>query len=120
MSNLGGYQVITTFCKKVGGPLAFVLVVAGSGYAILRSVEAGGKIVYKKIKDIKAKNSSEIKEFTVHTDGVDNQGLSFKTGDKIRVLEAVDDAILIEKVGDNNNPYFVSSDFLKTISDFSE
>ena len=28
------------------------------------------------------------------------------------------DAILIEKIGDNNNPYFVSAELLKNISDF--
>lgn len=51
MSNLGGYQLLTTAAKKVGGP---------------------GNLV-----------------------------------------------VLIEKMGDTNNPYFISGDFLKEISDYT-
>ena len=47
-----------------------------------------------------------------------NEGLEFKIGDQFRVLESDKDAILIEKIGDNNNPYFVSAELLKNISDF--
>ncbi|XCB29623.1 hypothetical protein RQN30_10620 [Arcanobacterium hippocoleae] len=94
--------------------------IAGGGYVILRAVEAGGKIIYKKVKKVRADNKAKIKGYTVVNDGTDEQGLVFKTGDKIRVLESADDAILIEKVGDKNNPYFVSVDFLKTIIAYGE
>ena len=120
MSNLGGYQLLTTFAKKVGGPGKLVLAIAGGGYVIFRAVEAGGKTIYKKVKKVKADNKAKIKEYIVLNDGTDEQGLKFKAGDKVRVLETADDAILIEKVGDKNNPYFVSIDFLKTITAYEE
>lgn len=37
-----------------------------------------------------------------------------------RILERDKDSVLIEKIGDNNNPYFVSADFLRTVSKFQE
>ena len=43
MGNLGWYQLITTWSKKVGGPKTLLLLIAAGGYAIVRSVEAGGK-----------------------------------------------------------------------------
>lgn len=69
-------------------------------------------------RTIKVANKAKIQEYTIQNDGTDSQGLTFKTGDKIRVLETADDAVLIEKVGDKNNPYFVSADFLKTITTY--
>ena len=56
--------------------------------------------------------------FTVTSDSVDNQGLKFCVGDRFVVLESDKDAILIEKIGDSHNPYFVSAEFLHSISDF--
>ena len=38
--------------------------------------------------------------------------------DKFRVLNRDMDSILIEKLGDDNNPYFVSAEFLKKVSEF--
>ena len=58
------------------------------------------------------------KLFIVTSDGVDEQGLKFCTGEKYRVLESDKDAVLIEKNGDSRNPYFVSAEFLHSISDF--
>ena len=52
-------------------------------------------------------------------DAEDEQGLRFSKGDKIRVLENDADSILIEKIGDRSNPYYVSRDFLKCMSDFN-
>lgn len=46
--------------------------------------------------------------------------LKLKLGDQITVLAADDDSILIEKNGDQNNPYFVSSEFLKECSDYKK
>lgn len=51
MGNLGWYQLITTWSKKVGGPKNLLLLVAAGGYTIVRSVEAGGKKVYRLVKD---------------------------------------------------------------------
>lgn len=119
MSNLGGYQTLTTIAKKFGGPGRFFLAVLCSGGVIFKITEMGGKKIYKMInKKIEDVNKKKMREYTVLKDGIDKQGLKFKIGDKIKVLESADDAILIEKIGDKNNPYFVSIDFLKKIIAF--
>ena len=54
----------------------------------------------------------------VHTEGKSNEGLLFSVDDTFKVLEIDGDAALIEKIGDENNPYFVSGCFLESISDY--
>lgn len=39
MSNLGLYQKITTYSKKVGRPINFLLLVAGGGYGVGKIIE---------------------------------------------------------------------------------
>lgn len=112
MSNLGSYQIMTTLAKKFGSPLILAGVTALGGYVVLRSVEA---IVTKGVKNIK---KSTIYEVT--SDGEDKNGFQLHTGDKYRVLESDGDAVLVEKIGDTNNPYFVSSDFLSSISNYPD
>lgn len=46
MSNLGGYQQLTTVAKRVGGPINLVVIVLVSGAVILK----GGEIALKKNK----------------------------------------------------------------------
>ena len=41
MSNLGLYQIMTKYAKKMGGPLQFLGAVAVGGYIVIRAVEAG-------------------------------------------------------------------------------
>lgn len=119
MSNLGLYQTMTTVAKKLGGPIGFVATTAIGGYIVIRTGEAGTKKIIKTVKKyIKDKKTENIGCIVVHTDGTSNEGLVFKNGDKYRVLERDKDAILIEKLGDDNNPYFVSADFLSSISEF--
>lgn len=122
MSNLGWYQKITTASKAVGGPKRlFGLVFAGGA-----SVGVGGTILtqktFKAIKNkINKKNTNHInngKIFRVITKGTDSNGLVLKFGDNYRILNHDGEAILIEKLGDDNNPYYVSADFLKEISEF--
>ena len=57
--------------------------------------------------------------YTVKQDGESNDGLIFKLGDSFRALESDADAILIELIGNENNPHFVSKDLMEQISDFS-
>lgn len=122
MSNLGGYQWLTTVAKKVGGPKNLVLVIAGAGAVIYKSGEIAVKQTVKTIKRIKNKEqlseTANTEIYTVTAEGVSNEGLEFKIGDQFRVLESDKDAVLIEKSGDNNNPYFVSAELLKNISDY--
>lgn len=121
MSNLGLYQEMTTYAKKVGGPLQFVGILVGSGAviggAIATSVNVISKKVKKHIEDKNKRLESEI-IYKVTCYGCSNEGLVFDVGDTFRVLESDGDAVLIEKIGNANNPYFVSKKFLNTISDY--
>ena len=123
MSNLGHYQVFTTGAKKVGGPLK-LLVIAGGVGALTIGVPLGGLVTKgcEKVGEFARKKRLE-KEvigtiYSAKIDGTDKQGLRFKKGDKFKVLSADGNAILIEKINDENNPYFVSADFLSSISNF--
>ncbi len=52
-------------------------------------------------------------------DGADSGAkLTLHSGDSFRVLECDGDAILIEVIGNPNNPYMVSGQFLATVSAF--
>ncbi len=122
MSNLGVYQWMTTASKKVGGPVNFLLLVASTGAATYKSCE----IVIKKCMDgIKQRKltkgsdfESEEKTYFVTTSAKTNEGLQFVAGDKFKALGSDGDSVLIEKIGDKNNPYFVSTDLLREISDY--
>ena len=123
MSNLGWYQLLTTAAKTVGGPKRLVgLLIAGGAVA-----GTGGTLLTQKVikKVSKKKNSKSIaflesgKAFTVSVACNDDSGLQFNVGDKYKILNRDADAILIEIIGNDNNPYFISGDFLRTISDFA-
>ncbi len=122
MSNLGAYQWLTTAAKKVGGPKIFVGIIAGTGAVAGVTIYKGGEIVVRKIK--KKTNKHELPEtsdtiiYSVTADGVSNEGLEFKIGDQFRVLEKDKDIILIEKIGDDNNPYYVLEELLKNVSNY--
>ncbi|MCD7834675.1 MAG: hypothetical protein LUH00_11925 [Lachnospiraceae bacterium] len=49
MSNLGGYQVITTVVKKVGGPAAAGAILA-AGHALTFAVGVAAKTVVDKVR----------------------------------------------------------------------
>lgn len=117
MSNLGLYQKITTYSKKVGGPINFLLLVASGGYGVGRIIEVGIKKTVKTIKN-HSKDKLSPKLYYVHSMGKSSEGLIFNVGDSYQVLERDKDAVLIKKIGDTNNPYFVSADLLYSISDF--
>ena len=117
MSNLGWYQWITTASKKVGGPLKFLSLIGGTCLAV---GGVAGSIVTNKYRDIKEKKELKtLGTFSVTKDAeIKKIKLTLKVGDKITILAADDDSILIAKNGDQNNPYFVSSEFLKGCSDY--
>lgn len=121
MNNLGWYQVITTWSKKVGGPLNLLGIVAGvgalGGVAGTKGIEA--LVASQKKKAIEKEKVAELsKTYTIIKDGVSNEGLQFHVGETFKVLERDRNAVLIEKLGDDNNPYFVASEFLNGISDY--
>ena len=128
MSNLGAYQWITSTSKKVGGPINLLLLTGATG-------AIAGTIVYKisefgvkkGIKALKAHQAphtwclmANTNIYSVTSAGTSDEGVEFSIGTKFKVLETDGDSVLIEKIGDGNNPYFVSKEFLHTISDFKE
>jgi len=122
MGNLGWYQLMTTVAKKVGGPKQLLALVAAGGYVIIRGAEAGGKKVIKLVKkDNKEKSTSKVlPAYKFIIDGKDDKGLIFSSGDVFYVAARHDDVILIEKEKDDNNPYFVSVDWLMKVSSFKD
>ena len=126
MSNLGGYQMLTTIAKKVGGPEKLVALIAGGGVVVGGIAVKCGEFAVKKGKQViakrkKIKSDSPIKFdviYTIKQNAESNEGLQFKVGDKFRVLECDEDTILIELLSNDNNPYFVSKKLLNEISDY--
>ena len=122
MSNLGAYQWITTTSKKVGGPVNLLLLTGMAGAAVYKFGEIAVVKCVRAVKEHKAKKITSGEERTLHhiiKPGISNEGLAFETGDQFQILETDVDAVLIEKIGDENNPYFVSAEFLRNISDYA-
>ncbi len=128
MNNLGGYQVLTTIAKKVGGPKKLIALIVGGSAVVGTLVFEGGKIAFRKGKEtvahFKRKNQKSYQDlqviYIIKQDGESNEGLKLKKGDSFRVLESDGDAVLIELIGNTNNPYFVSKKLLEHISDYKE
>ena len=121
VSNLGAYQWITTISKKVGGPVNLLLLTGAAGAAVYKCGEIAVKQCVKAVKTHKAKktaSAAEDKLYNVSESGKSNEGLTFIAGDQFRVLEADGDSVLIEKINDENNPYYVSAKLLRDISDY--
>ncbi len=117
MSNLGFYQAMTTAAKKIGGPIPFLLATAFAGYGIGKGVELG----VKKIGKIwKKHDNSEIKWIgkilDIIADGKERGELELHISDKIKILAIDKNVVLIEKIGDSNSPYFVSSSFITALT----
>lgn len=107
MNNLGWYQWITTNSKKVGGPLNFLALIELSGIVV------GGLIAnkYRDFKDKRKRENLRTYSVTEHAE-IKKIKLILEPGDRITVLAADDDSILLAKNDDENNPYFVPVDFL--------
>jgi hypothetical protein len=124
VNNLGLYKTFTTVAKKVGGPGNLLAAVAASGYVVLRGAEAGGKKAVKTTRAARKKRSAPVvgegSLFQVTRPGSEGRGgLTLRQGDAFRVLECDGDAVLIELLGNPDNPFFVSGQFLQTVSNFS-
>lgn len=125
MSNLGEYQRIVTLVKSLGGPEAakkYAVAAAGGIFVAGGFAFAGVQKGVGKVRSTLAKRSEQCASmglaFTVHTDGVDPKGIKLLAGSQYTILECDADAILIEVPDDDDNPYFVSGEFLTSISDF--
>ncbi len=122
MSNLGWYQIMTTVAKKCGGPLKLFGLVAGGGALVGVAGTKGVEALAGFVKNRATEKNRDIEKsliYNVCKEGVSNEGLQFHVGDTFKVLERDGNAVLIEKIDDDNNPYFVASDFLNEISDYN-
>ena len=124
MSNLGGYLWLTKTAKKVGGPEKLVLLIVGAGALGYKGIEMLAKVSVRAIKKVytnkKVTIETEPRTYIIKNYGVNNDGLTFNVGDEIKVLESDGKAVMIEKTGDSNNPYFISADLLREISDYEK
>lgn len=133
MSNLGGYQVITTLIKRVGGPENAMKLAAAAGGLLLVAGGAAHAGIQKATPALKKKAEQLIETwrsregatgelagsvYTVTAAAESDQGVSFDVGDTFRVLERDADAVLIELIGNDDNPWVISADLLAEISDF--
>ncbi len=116
-SNLGLYQWMTTVAKRVKGPAVFLAGVAFVGWGTGRLIEAGGKGIHRIVKGRRDRTATELPVFTVTAESSSGD-LTLHVGDRFRAMERDGDAVLIEVLGNSNNPYFVSAALLETISDF--
>lgn len=122
MGNLGMYQWMTFVSKKLGGPKTFLLLVAAGGYGVGKIVELTGKAGIKMLSNKQQVNSLGKDEtiYTVKTGytvcGAEKSHCEFKAGDQYRILCSDGQAVFIEKLGDDNNPYCVSKEILQQIT----
>ncbi len=113
--------MMTTLAKKFGGPKNLFLLTGVAGAGVYKVGEITVKKVLKMAKENK-KNKQKIfntKVYTVLSPRKANEGVKFVAGDQFKVLETDGDSVLIEKILDKNNPYFVSAELLRSISDYN-
>jgi hypothetical protein len=106
---------MTTTAKKFGGPYGLAAFIALAGYGVGKIIEISFKTGARYV-EAKKKPDQPNRLIEVTSAGTDGSDLAFREGDSYRILYSDEDMVLIEKVGDTNNPYMVSPDFLRTVS----
>lgn len=117
MSNLGGYQTLTTVAKAVKGPRNLVIL-AGTAFI---GIGILGDETFRKIKRTIDKNKKAEREalvYRISKEGRNNKGLVLRVGDRFKVLDYDKDAVMIKVLGRNDNPHWISGKHLKSISDY--
>ena len=100
----------------------FLLIVAATGWIVLRSGEASAKAIVNKFRNAPHTSSDyqhHGETFTVKATTELVEGLNLNEGSTFHVLEQDQDSVLITVPGDKNNPYFVSAAKLSKISNYS-
>lgn len=124
LSNLGWYQWFTTNAKKVGGPLNLMGLIALGGYAVIRVSESGVKKGIKIVKNHNKNNSNNKLDkqpiYRVITPANIEDGVNVQVGDEIKICAIDNDAVMIEILGNKNNPYFINFKLLKSIVDYKK
>ena len=115
--NLGDYQRVVEWSKKLGGPKRLGAVVAAGGYAVGRAIGFSYRTLRRLAASKRSTESPPARTLTVTTGGTEG-ALEVRPGDQFRVLGHDGDAVLIERVGDPKSPYMVSEGFLRSVSDY--
>jgi len=128
--NLGAYQIMTTLAKRVGGPInlgGIIALIGGAGGGILAygcrgKIERIGHSIKSKfgISNDPKELQKETRTYRFHSDCKIGNELTHKQDDRFSVLYADDEMILINIVGDDNNPYMVDRKELEKTSDYKE
>lgn len=128
MSNLGGYQTLVTWTKRLGGPkratfLAFSVVAGASVIGTKASDWVRGQL--RKQDDTAATQTAsgstsekDLKVYTVHDEVDCGEGLILKPTDTFVVFFRDEDTVLIKVIGHANSPFAVSAQQLSNASDF--
>lgn len=125
VGNLGNYQRMVELAKRAGGP-GYLLIAAGTvGYGVFRLGEFGLKAgirALRSARDSRANTDrdSDLRVFLVASRADGGRGLTLQPEDRFRVIAQDGDAVMIEVIGDDNNPWFVSAQLLESISDFGD
>lgn len=123
MSNLGMYQTMTTLAKKLGGPRNLGISTLATGAIGEKLIEVSIKKAYRLVRGRRSlqtadKTRGAARTYEVLHTAETESGLRLREGDRFRVLERDEDAVLIEPIAGADNPHIVSSSVLESLSDF--
>ena len=110
---------MVTVAKRVGGPLPFMGLLVGGGIVLGITADKVASLARGQKKARQAEGSAATKKkatYVVETRAESDGGLVLEEGDEFSVLGADGDAVLIERLGDDNNPYVISGKLLASIS----
>ncbi|KQQ05905.1 hypothetical protein ASG06_05045 [Rathayibacter sp. Leaf185] len=126
VGNLGNYQRLVSLAKATDGPVKLAIyVVAGSvavgtiiGTAAGPTIKKGLHEATQTVKRIVKPAPLSGHVYTVFQDAEGDTAPELRAGDQFRVIEQHGDAIVIELLGDAENPYVKSGELLESVSDF--
>ena len=110
--NLGLYLWLTRIAKKLGGPVAFVIMLVAGGVLIGLGAEAAIKRIVKALR--KENRGTQPIVYTASHEA-SNDDFVLRAGDQFSVLMQDDEYALIERLGDETHrivPTAIISDFL--------
>lgn len=128
MSNLGGYQTLVTWAKRLGGPKrASALVISAVAGVTVVSTKTLDRLTGRdrRLDDTSSAQSTngsvsvkDLKVYTVHTETDCGKGLVLQPADTFVVFARDRDTAFIEVHGHSDNPFAVSAQLLSEASDF--
>ncbi len=120
LDNLGGYGWLPRLAKRAGGPGRLVAGIFVAGIVATKTCQATAPCVKDWWTSRQQGRDVPGAPHVVTTTAMDDQGLALSTGDEFRVMTRDGDAVMIEVVGRDDNPWMVSAEFLARVSDFRD